>query len=118
MTVFWAKLSGEFAPHFWAQVLTCFVIPFALLISRRTRTIAGTVVAGISVVIGMWLERFVILVPTLARPMLSYSRPTYQPNWVEWSVMAGCVAAMALIFVVYAKFFPLVSVWELEEHEQ
>jgi Ni/Fe-hydrogenase subunit HybB-like protein len=118
MTVFWAKLSGEFAPHFWAQVLTCFVIPFALLISRRTRTIAGTVVAGISVVIGMWLERFVILVPTLARPMLSYPRPTYQPNWVEWSVMAGCVAAMALIFVVYAKFFPLVSVWELEEHEQ
>jgi len=117
MAVFWAKLTGEFAPHFWAQVLTCFVIPFALLISRRTRTIAGTVVAGISVVVGMWLERFLILVPTLARPMLSYPIPTYRPNWVEWSVMAACTAAIALVFVVFSKFFPIVSVWEIEEEE-
>jgi len=118
MTVFWAKLSGEFAPHFWGQVLTCFVIPFVLLISRRTRTIVGTVIAGTSVVIGMWLERFIILVPTLARPMLSYPQPTYQPNWVEWSVMAACTAAIILIFVLFSKFFPIVSVWELEELEK
>mgnify|MGYP000027827308 CR=1 FL=1 len=117
MVVFWAKLTGEFAPHFWAQVLTCFVIPFALLISRRTRTIAGTVIAGISVVIGMWLERYLILIPTLGRPMLPYPQPSYTPNWIEWSVMAACVAAIALIFVIFAKFFPLVSVWEIEEEE-
>ena len=117
MVVFWAKLTGEFAPHFWAQVLTCFVIPFALLISRRTRTITGTVIAGISVVVGMWLERFLILVPTLARPMLPYPLPTYRPNWIEWAVMAACTAAIALIFVVFAKFFPMVSVWEMEEEE-
>ncbi|MFZ5916690.1 MAG: NrfD/PsrC family molybdoenzyme membrane anchor subunit [Chloroflexota bacterium] len=118
MTVLWAKFNGEFAPYFWLQVITCFVIPFGLLISRRTRTITGTVIAGASVVIGMWLERFVIIVPTLARPFLPYPRPTYTPNWVEWSVMAGCTAAIILVFVVFAKFFPLVSVWELEEHEQ
>jgi Ni/Fe-hydrogenase subunit HybB-like protein len=118
MVVFNAKLFGEFAPHFWGQVLTCFVIPFALLISRRTRTILGTVIAGISVVVGMWLERFIIVVPTLARPMLPYPTPTYRPNWVEWSVMAACTAAIALVFVVFAKFFPLISVWEMEEEEE
>ncbi len=78
----------------------------------------GTTIAGLSVVIGMWLERFIILVPTLARPMLSYPLPTYRPNWVEWSVTAACAAAIALVFVLFAKFFPLVSVWELEEVEQ
>jgi Ni/Fe-hydrogenase subunit HybB-like protein len=118
MVVFWAKISGEFAPYFWGQMLTCFVIPFVLLISRRTRTIAGTVIAGTSVVIGMWLERFLIVVPTLARPMLSYPIPTYRPNWVEWSVMAACTAAIVLVFVLFAKFFPIVSVWELEEEEE
>jgi molybdopterin-containing oxidoreductase family membrane subunit len=99
-------------------MLTCFVIPFTLLISRRTRTIVGTVIAGVSVVIGMWLERFLIVVPTLARPMLSYPIPTYRPNWVEWSVMAACTAAIALVFVLFAKFFPIVSVWELEEEHE
>ncbi len=117
MIVFWAKLTGEFAPQFWLQVLTCFVIPFALLISRRTRTIPGTVIAGVSVVLGMWLERYLILIPTLARPMLSYPLPIYRPNWIEWAVMAACTAAIALIFVVFAKFFPIVSVWEMEEEE-
>jgi len=118
MVVFNAKLFGEFAPQFWGQVLTCFVIPFALLISRWTRTITGTVIAGSSVVVGMWLERFIIVVPTLARPMLPYPTPTYRPNWVEWSVMAACVAAIALGFVIFAKFFPLISVWEMEEEEE
>ena len=118
MVIFNAKLSGEFAPIFWGQVLTCFVIPLALLISRRTRTILGTVIASISVVIGMWLERFLIVVPTLARPMLSYPIPTYRPNWVEWSVTAACTAAIALVFVLFAKFFPIISVWEVEEEEQ
>ena len=118
MIVFWAKMRGEFAPYFWGQVLTCLVIPLALLISRRTRTIMGTVIAGVSVVIGMWLERFLIVVPTLARPILSYPIPTYRPNWVEWSVMAACTAAIALVFVLFAKFFPIVSVWELEEEHE
>jgi Ni/Fe-hydrogenase subunit HybB-like protein len=118
ITVFWAKITGEFAPMFWVQVLCCFVIPFFILIFPRTRTIVGTAIAGLSVVIGMWLERFIILVPTLARPMLSYPLPTYRPNWVEWSVTAACVAAIALVFVVYSKLFPIVSMWEVEEAEQ
>jgi len=115
MAVFNARLFGEFAPQFWAQVGTCFVIPFALLISQRTRTIAGTVIAGASVVVGMWLERFIIVVPTLARPMLPYPTPTYHPNWVEWSVTAACAAAIALVFLLFVKLFPVISVWEMEE---
>lgn len=117
MSVFWSKISGEFAPVFWTQVLCCFVIPLLILAFRPTRTVVGTVIAGLSVAIGMWLERFIIVVPTLARPMLAYPIPTYQPNWVEWSITAACAAAIALVFVLFAKFFPIISVWELEEME-
>ena len=72
MVVFWSKISGEYAPFFWTMFATCFVIPFVILCNKRTRTITGTVVASVSVTIGMWLERFTIVVPTLLNPRLPY----------------------------------------------
>lgn len=115
MAVFQAKVSGEFAPYFWAQVAFCFVIPFVLLAFRRTRTIAGTVIAGISVNIGMWLERLMIIVPTLTRPRMPIEIGHYTPTWVEWAIMAASAAAIVLLYVLFTKFFPIVSIWELEE---
>ncbi|MDH3458557.1 MAG: polysulfide reductase NrfD, partial [Gemmatimonadota bacterium] len=64
MRTFWAKLTGTFAIPFWAMVLGCFVIPLALMSRQATRTPVGTTIAGIAVVIGMWLERYNIVVPT------------------------------------------------------
>jgi len=118
MAVFYAKTSGEFAPFFWAQVILCFVIPFPILVSRRLRTIWGTVIASTSVVIGMWLERYLIIVPTLTRPRLPYGIGAYTPTWVEWAIMAASAAAVILLYTLFIKFFPIVSVWELEEIEQ
>jgi len=115
MAVFYAKLTKEFAPFFWAQVITCFVIPFFLLLFRRTRTIAGTVVASISVNIGMWLERYLIIIPTLAHPRLPDGWAAYHPSQVEWSIMAACAAGLALLFIVFSKLFPIISIWEIEE---
>ncbi len=115
MTIFWEKLAGRFAWPFWAMVVSCFVIPFILLCNRRTRTVTGTVVASVSVIIGMWLERFIIVVPTLANPRLPYDRGLYLPTWVEWSVTAGCLAAFILLYVLFAKLFPMVSIWEIKE---
>ncbi len=118
MAVFNAKLMGEFAPYFWAQAVFCFIIPFFILAFNRTRTIVGTTIAGISVNIGMWLERFLIIVPTLTRPRMPIGVGHYAPTWVEWSIMAGSAAAILLLYLLYTKFFPIVSIWELEEEEE
>ena len=118
MEVFFAKISGEFAPFFWVQVALCFLIPFLILVSSRLRTITGTVIASTSVVIGMWLERFLIIVPTLTRPRLPYGIGSYTPSWVEWAIMAASAAAIILLYTLFIKFFPIVSVWELEELEE
>ncbi|MBC8446614.1 MAG: polysulfide reductase NrfD [Chloroflexi bacterium] len=115
MAVFDAKISGEFAPYFWAQVIFCFVIPFIILTSRRLRTIAGTVIAGISVNVGMWLERLMIIVPTLTRPRMPIGVGHYAPTWVEWAIMAASAAGIILLYVLFTKFFPIVSIWEIEE---
>lgn len=114
ITVFNAKLYGRFAPYFWAMFLFCFLIPFPILAHPRTRTVAGTVVASISVNIGMWLERFTIVVPSLSNPRAPIHTFVYAPSWVEWSLMAGCFAAFALLYMGFTKLFPIISIWELQ----
>ena len=115
MVVFNARLFGPFAWYFWTMVVTCFVIPFVILANSRTRTIRGTVIASISVSIGMWLERFTIVVPSLANPRAPIHAFIYVPSWVEISLMAGCFAAFALLYMGFTKLFPVISIWELEE---
>jgi len=115
MSVFYSKLSGSYAPAFWAMVAFCFVIPMAILTRRRTRTIKGCLVASIAITIGMWLERLTIVVPTLINPRLPYPRGTYEPTWVEWSITAGCFAFFILLYMGFTKLFPIVSIWETEE---
>ncbi len=113
LSVFDSKLFGRFAPFFWAMFTFCFVIPFATLANPRTRTIAGTLVASISVNVGMWLERFTIVIPSLSNPRVRIHTFVYVPSWVEWSLMAGCFAAFALLYMGFTKLFPIVSIWEL-----
>ncbi|MCP4539765.1 MAG: polysulfide reductase NrfD [Chloroflexi bacterium] len=117
MAVFDAKISGEFALQFWAQVVFCFVVPFVIVVIPRFRTITGLTIAGLSANAGMWLERVLIIVPTLARPRMPIGAGYYMPTWVEWSVMLACIAAIGLFYVIFVKFFPIISIWELEEAE-
>jgi Ni/Fe-hydrogenase subunit HybB-like protein len=115
LAVFYAKVTGPYAPLFWSMVVFCFVIPLTLLGNYRTRTVTGTVIASLSVNVGMWLERYTIVVPTLVNPRLPYPRGLYVPTWVEWSIMAGCFAAFILAYVLFTKLFPIVSIWEVRE---
>jgi len=115
MTIFWSKFTGRFAPYFWGMFLFCFVIPMPILSFKRTRTVKGTFIASMSVIIGMWLERYIIVVPTLTNPRLPNETITYSATWVEWSILAGCVSFFILLYMVFTKVFPIVSIWEVRE---
>jgi molybdopterin-containing oxidoreductase family membrane subunit len=119
MKVFYSKLGGEYTPYFITMFLGCFAIPFVILAVRKFRTITGTVIASVCVCVGMWLERFLIVAPTLSRPRLPYEHGIYHPTWVEISIFAGEIAALCLLYCLFAKLFPIVSIWELrEKHEE
>ena len=115
MEIFWMKLAGKFAPLFWLHFVLCFVIPLPILAIRRFRTIKGTVIASISIVLGMWLERFVIIVPTLTKQRMPVEGAYYIPTWVEWSILAGCISLFTLLYALFTKVFPIVPVWEVRE---
>ena len=116
MAAYWLTQTGSYSPLFWTMVICNFIIPFPILAIKKTRTIAGCVIASIGVVIGMWLERFLIVVPSLSRKFLAYSWVTepYRPTWVEITITAGTFAAMALLYMLFSKFIPIISVWELK----
>jgi molybdopterin-containing oxidoreductase family membrane subunit len=118
LAVFWVKITGKYSMMFWLMVLFCFVIPFPILAIKRTRTIWGTSIASISILIGMWLERYLIIIPTLSEPRLPYERGAYMPSWVEWSMMAGLSAGFILAIVLFSKFFPVISIWEMEKEKE
>ncbi len=115
ISVWQSKVFGQFAPLFWGMFIFCFIIPFSLLCRKKTRTVTGTLIASISVNIGMWLERITIVVPSLSNPRLPYLRGIYHPTVVEFSIMAGCFALFILIYMFFTKLFPIVSIWEIQE---
>lgn len=117
LKTFWLKLTGDYAPHFWAMVVCCFVIPMCILPFKKTRTILGTSIASGAIVIGMWLERYIIVAPTLTNQRLESSTEigNYAPSWVEWSIFVGCFSFFVLLYVLFTKFFPIISIWELRE---
>src|SRR3979409_1593795 len=109
--------KGSFAPLYWTMVVCNFVIPFSILSIRKLRTITGCVVASFGVLIGMWLERFLIVVPSLGHKYLSYSWGTYRPRPGEIMITASTFAAMILLYTLFSKFVPIISIWEMKAGE-
>jgi molybdopterin-containing oxidoreductase family membrane subunit len=97
------------------MVVLCFVIPFPILIFKRNQP--GLLISSICIVIGMWIERYTIIIPSFAEPRLPYARGAYAPTWVEWSMTAGLCAGFTLAFMIFSKIFPIVSIWELDKEE-
>lgn len=117
-TPFWFHelMIGQFAPLFWFYIGGGLILPGLLILIPRTRTITGVILGAALVVTAMWLERYLIVVAGFRVPLMPYQPAHYAPTWVEWSILAGAFALFILIISVFAKLFPLVSVWEVVEH--
>jgi len=115
MKVFWGKFWGPFSPFFWGMVLANFIIPLFCLVRLERQTIGKVLTASLSVVVGMWLERFIIVVPTLSYPRLPFPQGIYWPTWVEWGETAASFALFALFYLLFTKVFPIISIWEIQE---
>jgi len=115
--VFLVTQRGSFAPLFWTMVVCNFVIPFVILSIKKLRTITGCVIASFTVVVGMWLERFLIVVPSLGHKFLPYMWGQYRPRPVEIIIVSSTFAAMVLLYVLFSKLVPIISIWELKVGE-
>ncbi len=114
--IFWYRAFGDYRHLFWLMVFCNCVVPMLLWVrSIRTHTLW---LFGISLLInvGMWLERFVIIVSSLAHEFNPSTWGLYQPSWVEVGITVGSFAWFFLWFLLFIKFLPLVSLVEVKEH--
>ena len=93
------------------------MVPFVLLGIRKLRTITnGDDRFRFACLIGMWLERFIIVVPTLGNPRMTATWGIYAPTWVEFAITAATFAGMAVLYLLFSKLFPIIAVWEFKPH--
>jgi len=112
MVVFGERTRGRFAPEFWTMIVCNFAVPFILLGIRKLRSIRTATISAVCVLIGMWLERYLIVIPTLSYPRLPAAWGTYSPTWVEISIAIATFAGMTLLYLIFAKLFPIIAIWE------
>ena len=106
---------GRYAYLVWPGFIGGQILPIVMLAWKRTRTIPLLFLASIFVNIGMWIKRYIIVVPSLADPLMPYEWGAYSPTSTELLITLASFAGFALIITLFAKFFPLISVWEMQE---
>ena len=114
---YWARLTGAYAPYMWAMIVFNGVIPLSLLARRLRTNLRALFGVAIFALIGMWLERYVIVTSALAHDFdpANWIAGPYRPTWVEWVITAGSFALFFILFLGFVKLFPAVSMHETKE---
>jgi molybdopterin-containing oxidoreductase family membrane subunit len=110
-----ARPLGPYAWLFWLM-LACNVLTPQLFWSARLRT-SGPVLflASLAILLGMWLERFIIIVASLNRDFLPSAWHFYAPSWVDLSILGGSICFFTLLFLLFIRFVPFIPISELRE---
>jgi Ni/Fe-hydrogenase subunit HybB-like protein len=112
--VLMAILTGVHAPTFWFAIILGMIVPAIMVALPWTRNVGGITFASVLVIVGMWLKRWIIVVPPQEVTGTPAGLATYVPNGIEWVITAGALAGLALAFLVFQRFFPVIAIWELE----
>jgi molybdopterin-containing oxidoreductase family membrane subunit len=109
------RINGTYAWAFWSMVICNAIAPLFFFFKRVRTSIAGLFVIAILVSYGMWIERFVIIVTSLAHDYVPYSWGNYTPRLVDLSIIAGSFAWFFMAFALFAKHLPAVSMTEVKD---
>jgi len=111
------KFSGEYALMFWGMALLVFVFPLLIFIFKGKNSVGWMVFASVLINIGMWIERYIVIVPTEVSPRVyaMMSRGLYTPSWTEILITVSLFAGMILLYAVFTRLFPIIPIWETAE---
>lgn len=114
--IFHWRATGHYTIGFWIMIICNAVVPLALFVKKLRRNIVSLFAISILINIGMWYERYVIILSSPGHEFDPYSWGLYfGPTWVEWGIMLGSFGIFFFLFLLFAKFLPSVSLVELKE---
>lgn len=111
----WNRAFGPYAPVYWT-LLTCNIAIPQVLWSKAVRTNVYILFAIALVInVGMWLERFIIVVTSLHRDFLPSSWNMYYPTFWDWSTFAGTIGLFSAMLFLFIRLLPMISLYEMRE---
>jgi molybdopterin-containing oxidoreductase family membrane subunit len=112
--VFLNRMMGPFAWAYWIMV-TCNVVSPQLLWIRKVRnSVLAIFILSLVVNVGMWFERFVIIVTSLHRDFLPTSWSGYVPTWIEVGSLIGGFGLFFTLFLLFCRFVPMIAMFEVK----
>jgi molybdopterin-containing oxidoreductase family membrane subunit len=112
---FVARPAGPNAFVFWIQQICNVAVP-QLLWWRKVRTSTAALwIISILINVGMWAERFVIIVMSLEREYLPSAWYGYRATYVDWGILIGTISFFLLLFLLFLRLFPFIPVAEVKE---
>jgi molybdopterin-containing oxidoreductase family membrane subunit len=109
--------TWPFWPLFLAFIVLGYIFPVSMWLSRRVRrSIKWMLITSLAVNVGMWLERFLIIIPGLARKQpLTFDWGTYHPSIFEITIVVGAFGFVFFLLLMFAKVFPLIPLFDIKE---
>jgi len=109
------RMFGPYGPVYWALLVMNVVIPQILWFRRVRRSVGMLFALGILVNVGMWMERFMIVVTSLHRDFLPSAWGMFYPTGWDWTMLAGSIGFFALLFMLFVRLLPAISIFEMRE---
>ncbi len=106
--------TGPYWWAFWALIICNLIVPLTLWVKKWRRNILWTFIVALIINIGMWFERFDIIVICLSKDRLPSSWSMFSPTFVDIGVFVGTIGFFFVLFLLYARTFPVIAQAEVK----
>ncbi len=108
------RLMGPYAWAYWTMIFCNCVGPHVLWFKKARRWTPTIMFAAMCVNVGMWFERYVIVVTSLQRDFLPSSWALFKPTWVDYGMLIGSFGLFFTFFLLFCKFLPVIAMAEVK----
>ncbi len=109
------RVFGPYAAYYWLLIAANVLIPQALWFRRVRANVIALWALSLIINVGMWLERFIIVVVSLSRDFLPSAWRMYSPTIWDWSTYLGTIGLFATLLLLFIRFLPMISIAEMRE---
>jgi Ni/Fe-hydrogenase subunit HybB-like protein len=114
-TSFWNRLFGHYWWASWIMLVCNGLVPVLLWFRRVRHSIPALFVISLFINIGMWFERFVIIVTSLSHEFMPFAWGVYRPSATEIAILVGSFGWFFFWFLLFTRILPPVAIAELKE---
>jgi Ni/Fe-hydrogenase subunit HybB-like protein len=107
------RMTGPYAPWYWALIACNVLVPQVLWSKRVRNSVPAIFVISMVVLVGMWLERYVIVITSLHRDFLPSSWGMYSATIWDWATFVGTIGLFCALLFLFIRFLPMISIAEM-----